>query len=344
MMNFFKRNFNFDDTNRQQTIYNETKQYDYDNYDNNDDDDNDNDDDDDDDDDDEKSSDDEDDVDNTTFQYKYLDKENYPLTQFFGDFIDTDNTYKIFVCIYRINVDCKLPFLEFLTDTSNTPSFPIINDFVCKKGDDEEQNIDFKNKCILEVLSRIEIDDIFGVDLLEKMYRGFVEYNNDNIFIIFECPDYNQPISKNSKWSILAEIFDDKMVNFDPIVKSFLTENKYMTEIRNEKDDVILTPLLLYLCTDTNIQSPTIVDTTMKHDWLGDYYYFVSNPTDTNTQKYAVFTENAKYILVDINNINDKQKTDFLSDSSENVVLSIYYHQNNIQYWCIKNNNNFTRI
>ena len=341
MMNFFKSNFNiFDDTNRKQTIYTETKQHDHD-----------------DDEEDESSVDDEedessvdeedesvDDEDDTSFRYKYLDKENYPLSQFFGDFIDTDNRYKIFVCIYKINVDCKLPFLEFLVDISNNPSFPIINDFVCRKGDDEEQNIDFKNKCILEVLNRIEINDIFGVDLLEKMYKGFLEYNDDNIFIIFECPDYEQPISKDSKWSILAEILDEQTNNFDPIVKSFLTENKFMTEIRNENDDVIITPLLLYLCTDTNIQSQSIVDTTMKHDWLGDYYYFVSNPIDTNTQKYAVFTENAKYILVDINTINEKQINDFVKDSTESVILSIYYHQNDIQYWCIKNNNNFTRI
>jgi hypothetical protein len=283
-------------------------------------------------------------VDDTTFRYKYLDEESNQLSRFFGDFIDTDNSYKIFVCIYKINVECKLPFLEFLIDNNgNNPSFPIINDFVCRKGDDEEQNIDFKNKCILEVLRRIEIEDIFDVDLMEKMYKGFVEYNDDNIFIIFECPDYNQPISNDSKWSILAEI-DDPTENFDPIVKSFLTENTFMTEIINESNDVIPTPLLLYLCTETNIQTPSIVDTTMKHEWLGDYYYFVSKPTDTITQKYAVFTENAKYILVDINTINEKQINDFLSDSSKSVVLSVYFHQNDIQYWCIKNNNHFTRI
>ena len=286
-------------------------------------------------------------VDDTTFQYKYLDEENNPLSRFFGDFIDTDNSYKIFVCIYKINVDCKLPFLEFLIDhkNNNNLSFPIINDFVCRKGDDEEQNIEFKNKCILEVLRRIEIDDIFGVDLLEKMYKGFVEYKNDNIFIIFECPDYNQPISKDSEWSILSEIVGDHTDNFEPILKSFLTDNKFMTEIRNEYNDIIPTPLLLYLCTESSIQTPSIVDTTIKHDWLGDYYYFSSKPLDMIvTQKYAVFTENAKYILVDVNTVNEKQRNDFLNDSTKSIILSIYFHQNNIQYWCIKNNNNFTRI
>ena len=59
---------------------------------------------------------------------------------------------------------------------------------------------------------------------------------------------------------------------------------------------------------------------------------------------FAVFTENVKYILVDINTINEKQINDFVKDSTESVILSTYYHQNDIQYWCIKNNNNFTRI
>jgi hypothetical protein len=285
------------------------------------------------------------DEDDATFRYKYLDKENYPLSQFFGDFIDTDNSYKIFVCIYKINVECKLPFLEFLIDISNNPSFPIINDFVCRKGDDEEQNIDFRNKCIVEVLNRLEINDIFGVELLEKMYKGFIEYNDDNIFVVFECPDHNQAISKESKWSILAEIIDDQTEKIDPIIKSFLTENTFMTEIRNENDEIIQSPLSLYLCTDTEKEITSIVDTTIKHDWLGDCYLFVSNSHDTtNTQKYAVFTEKTKYILTDINAINEKQINDFISDSSESVVLSIYYHKNNIQYWCIRNNNNFTRI
>ena len=348
MMNFFRSNFKiYDDTNKKTVSYDSVNKDDED-EDDGDEDDEDEDEDDEDEDEDDEDEDDEDEDDeettvgDTLFRYKYINKEDNHLSQFFGDFIDTDKSYNIFVCIYKMNVDCKLPFLEFLID--NNQSFPIINNFVCREGDNEEQNVDFKNKCILEVLNRIKIDDIFGVELLEKMFKGFLKYNDDDIFVVFECPDYNRSISKDSKWSILAEIIDDQTNDFDPIVKSFFIDNKFMTEIRNENDDVIPTPILLYLCTDANIQSQSIVDTTMKHDWLGDYYCFVSKPIDTNTQKYAVFTENVKYILVDISTINEKQINDFLNDSTESVVLTIYYHQNNIQYWGIKNNNNFTRI
>ena len=124
-----------------------------------------------------------------------------------------------------------------------------------------------------------------------------------------------------------------------------------MTEIRNESDDVIQSPMLLYLCDDTNDENSednkinSIIDVTLEHDWLGDFYYFTNDTTvDTIRQKYAVFTEKTKYILVDINDITEKQKDDFIISCAENVVLSIYFHENGIQYWCIKNSNSFTRI
>ena len=68
--------------------------------------------------------------------YKFDDQEyfylsDHLLSQKFGDFMNTDKQYKIHICIFKLNRDCDIPFLQFLLDnTGEILDFPKI-DFHC---------------------------------------------------------------------------------------------------------------------------------------------------------------------------------------------------------------------
>ena len=59
-------------------------------------------------------------------QYSFL-NDNI-LSQKFGDFMDVDKQYNVQICIFKINSDCDIPFLEYMFDkSSKTLVFPSIN-------------------------------------------------------------------------------------------------------------------------------------------------------------------------------------------------------------------------
>jgi hypothetical protein len=290
--------------------------------------------------------------------YTFLDKQDNPLSITFGNFNDIDKVYTIHICIYNINNECKLPFLQFLINSEESLSFPRIENFKCDLiEDDAEPNTLFMNKCITEVLDKLGVHESFSAELLEKMYKGFIEQDDNNIFVVFESlPEFNYVPTSNSQWCILAEIMNgcisDKHI--DHIIKSFFLKNTFMTEIYNVLDkNIVPTPLVLNICVIDNnslviSKNPSFIDLTAKHEWLGDYFYFkksCESDTDRNSIKYAVFIDDkAKYILQDISIINDIQKKDFLTSSSNEIFNSLYFHQDGVQYWYVKSNKQFTRI
>jgi hypothetical protein len=287
-------------------------------------------------------------------RFTFLDKLDNPLSYTFGDFNDIEQNYTIHICIYKINLQCKLPFLQFLITTDLIPSFPRVNNFKCDKIDDVQPHTLFMNKCLIEVLDKLGIHEMFSSELLEKMFKGFIHQDEINVFVVFESlPEFNHTPINSSQWCLLAEIMDERKINdkfIEPIIKSFFLKHTFMTEIYNVLDkEIVQTPLVLYSCINdngnliTNVNK-SFIDITTKHEWLGDYYYFrnLYDNNDSGLQKYAVFIDNAKYILLDISTINDKQKTDFLTKKENHY--SLYFHQLGVQYWYVKSNRCFTRI
>jgi hypothetical protein len=169
------------------------------------------------------------------------------------------------------------------------------------------------------------------------MYKGFVEYDENNIFVMFECRfDSN---AKNTSWFILDEIlFKEKEI--EPIILLFFNEYDFMTKIYTEN---IICPLpsLMYSYNDNN---NSIIDTTMSISWLGDHSYFTNDELSSTKQRYAVYTDKAKYILRDISEITEEQIKYYMTKNNDQDVTSIYFHSNKNQLWCIKSKKKFTRI
>lgn len=282
----------------------------------------------------------------------YLDQDFLSLN--FGDFMDTDNTYTIHIGIYRINRDSPLPFLEFLLDTSGEIScFPNILNFHCPNiggGDDTTEQTHFMNECLDQMF-----DTLPNLNIKSVVYKGYQEDQEDtnNIFVIFEYIHTELP---NTSWAILDEIMYRKQYKnkqVEPLITNFFIKNPYMTNLHFAGDNIQLPfPFLGYLCKDNlyNVENgESILDTTYNHPWLGDFHYFSSFPLENNNnkilQRYAIFAiEPAKYLWKDISIITQEQKDEFTKKIQDIDVVTLYFHENNIQYWCIRNVANIIKL
>jgi hypothetical protein len=302
-------------------------------------------------------------------EYVYL-NDNI-LSQKFGDFMDTNKQYNVKICIYKINNECTLPFLQFLFDkTGEKMTFSNIN-FQCPvitqhDLEEDQEHTFFMNQCTQELLKVLPIHDIFSVEILQKIYKGFIEYDNI-LYVVFDSTQIDNIIIDQQKycWAIIDEIINartilDKDVEQD-IIDMFLHKAPFMMHILNNKGMSITQPIIAYLCNKPtpevsyttileldNTNSINIIDEQIEHPFLGYYYYFTSKPiTDVVaiSKRYAIFTFDCRYILTDINNIQEKEKEDFIKNLEDNDTnLSIYFKEGGIQLWCIKTSEQFTNI
>ena len=305
------------------------------------------------------------------------------LSQQFGEFMEMDTEYNIQILIYQINTDCELPFIQYLFDITNEKvSLPSIQ-FQCPVGIDQVQGQDqglnkdptqglgqaqehtfFMNQCSQELLKVLPIYDIFNSELLEKIYKGFIE-KEKTLYVIFDSTKIENKIEINEKynWLIVDEIINKKKINdkeINPDIVDMLNNTPYMTNILDISGNRIIQPNLLYLCNNNNtnteyknvVKSPNkesieLFDDTIEHPWFGVSYYFSSVPIEKTAnliKRYSAFTYNAKYILKDIDQISQEEKDTVDTDLAENDISSIYFKENGIQLWCIYNNNQFTEI
>lgn len=318
--------------------------------------------------------------------YMFNDKKYYYLNdnilnQKFGDFMNVDKQYNVQICIYQINDDCDIPFLQFLFDNSGEKiAFPNI-DFHCpplllKSGGGEEQeheleeedsqeHIFFMNQCSQELLKVLPIQDLLSSEILQQIYKGFVEYEN-TLYVVFDSTKISMDIDIDNtkyKWAILDEIIIHHKLQgkeFSPEAVNLFIKHSYMMNIMNDQGNPILKPSLAYLCVRPdeiykNVQennpagSINIIEDTIEHPWFGNHYFFSSNvleETDVNKiNRYALFTYNARYILKDIEHISQEEKDKFDESLEEDTTnLTLYFWEKNIQLWCIKTSEQFTLL
>lgn len=319
---------------------------------------------------------------------KYFFLNDNILSQTFGDFMNTDKQYNVKICIYQINGECDIPFLQFLFDKSGEKiTFPNIN-FQCPitnatsnpdqfQESANQEHTFFMNQCSQELLKVLPIHDIFSEDILKQIYKGFIEYDN-TLYVIFDSTKIEDPVIDQSKysWSIIDEIINSRKIldkEFDQEIIDMFIKTPYMMHIVDANGQRIIYPFLLYLCINpiskatqpdatqpdatqynnaiehNNTNSINIIDEQVDHPLLGSYYYFSSSPLEgadlTRIKRYVVFTFNCKYIVTDINTIQDKEEfITNLDNDDDNDKLSIYFKEDGIQLWCIKTSEQFTNL
>ena len=290
--------------------------------------------------------------------------------------MNTDKQYNVKICIYQINGECDIPFLQFLFDKSGEKlTFPNIN-FQCPitnatsnpdqfQESANQEHTFFMNQCSQELLKVLPIHDIFSEDILKQIYKGFIEYDN-TLCVVFDSTKIDEHVIDESKycWSIIDEIINSRKIldkEFDPEIIDMFIKTPYMMHIVDVNKQRVIYPFLLYICIkltpesifynnalEPNTNSINIIDEQIDHPLLGSYYYFSSSPLEgtdlTRIKRYGVFTFDCKYIVTDINTIQDKDEFTTNLDNDDDDNLSIYFKENGIQFWCIKTSEQFTNI
>jgi hypothetical protein len=307
--------------------------------------------------------------------YHYI---NDRLTRTFGTCMDYDSTkYKIHFCIFAINDVChfkgaKKPFLQFAFEKkSNIFSFPSI-DFNCphkqisvktetNEENEEDDDVYFKNECIKKLLDIIEIDKI-DKSMMDEIYKGFLEFDENNIFVVFDLTNYPSINFKTEQqqnmfflttevekyeWGIIDEIRKKEIqkVPIENIVLDFFQKYRYMNEIKTNDKTLLPIPSSLYLCkydngTYINITESmsTNFEKRSDHPYLGFFYFF----SQTGSKRFAVFSENN--IVLD-RNFEKMKESDINEYNSILLNKSVFeYVENNQSIWCVKPDSLFCEL
>lgn len=324
--------------------------------------------------------------DDTPYEYKntysneitYYHYINDRLNRTFGSCMDYDSMkYKIHFCIFAINDTCeingyKLPFLKFVFENKdNLFVFPTI-EFNCphkqtidKKPIEVDDDIYFKNECIKKLLDVFEIDKI-DEPMMEKIYKGFLEFDENNIFVVFDFTYIKSIVFKTEEsksflffstkvekyeWGIIDEIRKKEIqkIPIENLVLDFFQKYRYMNEIKTDNRSLLSIPSSLYLCKYENNSYKNITETfntnyekRSMHPHLGFFYFFSVEQLQKDAKRYAIFSENN--IVLD--RTFEKMKEDNINEYN-NILLkySVFeYVENNETIWCVKPDNLFCEL
>lgn len=305
--------------------------------------------------------------------YHYI---NDRLTRNFGTCMDYDSPkYQIHFCIFSINQECNfkgtvLPFLQFVFEKkTGVFTFPSI-EFNCPNKQISETNDDvyFKNECIKKLLDIYEIE---GIDesMMEKIYKGFLEFDENNIFVVFDfthfcisnsegCLDakfktetqttfFSSTEVEKYEWGIIDEIRKKEIQKtpIENIVLDFFQKYRYMNEIKTNSLTLLPIPSSLYLCKYDNGSYNAISETIntnyekrSEHPNLGFFYFF----SQTGSKRHAVFSENNIVLDRGFEKMKEMDSNEYNSMLLNKSVFE--YVENNETIWCVKPDSLFCEL
>jgi hypothetical protein len=288
--------------------------------------------------------------------------------------------FHIRLCLFRLNHECKEPFLQLFVELEDTgtdkniifPGFEIdANEFVTNELDDSDEN---KDQTIFETNCFNKFQEITGIppDIAKQAYRGYiVEYDN-TIYPLFDCTYIDFIMNKNQIWGILDELINEQHVHdyiIDRNIFMMFTHNEFLTDIKDDLNEPINLPCCLYLVKRTedgvdyeNVflnededEVTTIVNPKLDHETFGLHYYFTTDPIDPENSKklrrFSAFIDNSLYFLNVSTPITDIDLEGDAEEAEEDETIktyrdytSIYFFENYKQLWCIKDTARFTEI
>ena len=246
--------------------------------------------------------------------------------------IDVTKNYQVHLCGYHVNETGFHPFLEYAMVLKNGivgfPSFP----FHCYSNipveDDEEyypEHVYFKNECMKQIATLLNIYDHneHSTTSISEMYKGFLlketptmdqNKTQNNVYAFFDFTGFSllPPLEKNQKhiWTTLDEIIRVQYTfafTIDPTIVTLFEENEELCELRDEKNNILKIPRIMYLCEKagssykngfrTNLAEPgemedmgefSILDNRIDHPILGNFYLFSMDPFPTQQSMFLI--------------------------------------------------------
>jgi hypothetical protein len=282
-----------------------------------------------------------------------------------------NNPYNIRLCLFRLNHECKEPFLQLFVELEDTgedkniifPGFTLDD----KNFIEDDIQETFETYCYNKF---IEITSVSS-NVAKQAYRGYVVEYDNTIYPLFDCTYIDFLANKNQLWGILDELINEQHVHdyiIDRNIFMMFNHNEFLTDIKDDLNEPINLPCCLYLVKKTEdgvdyenvfIEEETdvtsIIDPKIDHEVFGPNYYFTTDPIDPENPKklkrYSAFIDNSLYFLNVSTPITDIDLDGDADDADDDEVVkthrdytSIYFFENYKQLWCIKDTARFAEL
>jgi hypothetical protein len=226
----------------------------------------------------------------------------------------------------------------------------------------EEENIKninahFETECYKKVFEMFEnIENLHKVSNL-KFYKGFIEFENNNIFVFFDISELYNFIKPEYKSILMNEFLSENKTAYNlpinSIICDFFIKNESVHKLKNKNKQYIPLPKALYLCELTGDQFFNSIKNN-KFEKVKYYYnynklvpgfyfseliqYDKGLNENINLLKCAVFIVNSLDLGIDIEDL-------IREDGDHNYLLNaqtICYNDSNIKMYAIKNISHFS--
>jgi hypothetical protein len=283
--------------------------------------------------------------------------------------------FNIRLCMFRLNHDCKEPFLQLFAELEEKNGdkniiFPGGEFPILKSDNEDDMQTKFDQYCLSEFMKITGTNETIA----KQCYRGFVTEYDNTIYPLFDCTYIDIAISndKNNRfWGILDELINEQHVHdyiIDRNIFMMFNHNEFLTDIKDESHMPINLPCCLYLVKrteddtdyenvflDEDRSTTNIVEDTIEHEVFGRYHYFTTDPIDPENPKqlkrFSAFIDNSLYFLNISTPIDGIDLEGDLDDAEEDENVkthrdytSIYFFENAKQLWCIKDTTRFIEI
>lgn len=288
--------------------------------------------------------------------------------------------FNIRLCLFRLNHECKEPFLQLFVELEDTgtdkniifPGFTLeVKDLTDTEIGEEVEN---KEQTIFENLCFQKFQDITGMsaEISRAAYRGYVVEYDNTVYPLFDCTYIDFLCSKDQIWGILDELINEQHVHdfiIDRNIFIMFNNNEFLTDIKDHLNEPINLPCCLYLVkrtedgtdyenvflNDEEEEVTSITDPRIEHEVFGSNFYFTTDPIDPENPKklkrYSAFIDNSLYFLNVSTPITDIDLHGDADDADEDEGIrtyhdytSIYFFENYKQLWCIKDTMRFTEL
>tara|TARA_Y100000816_G_scaffold288261_1_gene272493 strand:- start:5979 stop:6977 length:999 start_codon:yes stop_codon:yes gene_type:complete len=269
--------------------------------------------------------------------FTYIDNETLSnLVEYERDYF---KDYKMHLCLYKIDMTLRLPFVKYFLKKENNYVFPSKQVEMRNMIDSISRNTDNNIDSIFYNQIEELYQSVTNTNLVKEKYRGFLENNNNDIFVFIDISEELFDLNDEYEYLIIDEILNTKMVknvDIDINIVELFKKYVFLQRLKTIEGIKVQFPKIGYICkskTDggyENIlkqdeESVLLLYPKVEFEKSNKAFLFSSIPLSVENMnllfRFACFIENF--------------------EGEENMDNEIF-EENEIQYYMLKNTDLFT--
>jgi len=221
-----------------------------------------------------------------------------------------------------------------------------------------QEVIHFENECFKRILSFLKDENIIhtkNIKLLD-LYKGFFEYKPRELFVFVDVTEFLKEFREDFTICVIDELLYKRQiydVEINPLICDMFCKNRQFTKIRNLENQKYPTPMQVFLC-DHREDEYIIIHKdndgpykTLDHTMFSRGYYFSGEYIGEDPilfKRFCCFIVNCLYVEDDIiTELTDEDEKQSIKEKAVSAS-TIYFRENDIQLWAVKNILHFTEI